>query len=192
MSDLPIGTNTAVPATTPPQLGQLQNVSVAAPRPTTPDNGLGKDAFLKLLVAQLKYQDPMKPADSNEFMAQTAQFTMVEKLDELVKQHAAGAVAARLSLAASVVGRQVTFVAEDGSLKTGAVESVKLGDDGTTVRVLGREVAIELVRELAPAPVTAQGAGPAGTLTSGDAPPTGTGPAVAVTGAASRPSPTDR
>ena len=35
----------------------------------------GQDAFLKLLVAQLKYQDPSKPADSTQFMAQTAQFT---------------------------------------------------------------------------------------------------------------------
>jgi len=41
---------------------------------------IGKDMFLKLLVAQLKYQNPMEPVDSSQFMAQTAQFTMAEKL----------------------------------------------------------------------------------------------------------------
>ena len=39
-----------------------------------------QDTFLKLLVAQLKYQDPSNPADSTQFLAQTAQFTQVEKL----------------------------------------------------------------------------------------------------------------
>jgi len=42
-----------------------------------------KDTFLKLLVAQLKYQNPMEPVDSSQFMAQTAQFTMVEKLEAM-------------------------------------------------------------------------------------------------------------
>src|SRR6266705_6063419 len=46
---------------------------------------LDKDAFLKLLVAQLKYQDPDKPADPTAFMAQTAQFTMIEKLDAMAQ-----------------------------------------------------------------------------------------------------------
>ena len=49
---------------------------------------MGKDTFLKLLVAQLKYQNPLEPTDSAAFMAQTAQFTVVEKLDALTKNNA--------------------------------------------------------------------------------------------------------
>ena len=41
------------------------------------------NAFLKLLVAQMKYQDPMNPAQGADYIAQTAQFTVVEKLEEL-------------------------------------------------------------------------------------------------------------
>jgi flagellar basal-body rod modification protein FlgD len=41
----------------------------------------GKDEFMKLLIAQLQNQDPTAPQESNEFMAQLAQFTNVEKLD---------------------------------------------------------------------------------------------------------------
>jgi len=47
------------------------------------DNGLGRDAFLKMLVAQLNNQDPMNPQDGHEFAAQLAQFSTVEQLQSL-------------------------------------------------------------------------------------------------------------
>ena len=45
---------------------------------------MGKDTFLKLLVAQMRYQDPSNPVDSSQMMAQTATFSQVEKLEQLV------------------------------------------------------------------------------------------------------------
>ncbi|MEO7271281.1 MAG: flagellar hook capping FlgD N-terminal domain-containing protein [Vicinamibacterales bacterium] len=49
---------------------------------TKPDT-LGKDAFLKLLVTQLQHQDPTKPQDSGEFIAQLATFSSLEKLSQI-------------------------------------------------------------------------------------------------------------
>lgn len=46
-------------------------------------DGLGRDAFLKLLVTQLQHQDPTKPQADGEFIAQLAQFSALEKLSEI-------------------------------------------------------------------------------------------------------------
>ncbi|MBQ4232051.1 MAG: hypothetical protein II699_02130 [Lachnospiraceae bacterium] len=46
-------------------------------------NALGKDAFLQLLVTQMKYQDPMNPSDSTQYMSQLAQFTSLEEMENL-------------------------------------------------------------------------------------------------------------
>ena len=58
---------------------------------TTPDapgggalsNGLGQDAFLKLLVTQLQHQDPTQPQDTNQMLSQLAQFSSLEQLVEI-------------------------------------------------------------------------------------------------------------
>ena len=47
------------------------------------DNNLGKDAFLNLLVTQLQYQDPLEPASDTEYIAQMAQFSTLEQLQNL-------------------------------------------------------------------------------------------------------------
>lgn len=45
-----------------------------------PQNDLGKDAFMQLLVTQLRYQDPLNPMDNQAFMAQMAQFSALEHM----------------------------------------------------------------------------------------------------------------
>lgn len=49
------------------------------------DSNLGKDAFLRLMIEQMKSQDPSNPTDNSQMITQTAQFTQVEQLQELNK-----------------------------------------------------------------------------------------------------------
>ncbi|WP_232797312.1 flagellar hook assembly protein FlgD [Blastococcus atacamensis] len=90
---------------------------------------MGKDTFLKLLVAQMKYQDPSNPADTNQMMSQTATFTQVEKLSEIATQNASMLALQRSSSAGAMVGRSVTYTDDNGATKTGVVSSVRLGTD---------------------------------------------------------------
>ena len=64
-------------------LGSVQNsvpdTSKPAPAATGSTQFASKDTFLQLLVAQLKNQDPLKPQDGSEFVAQLAQFSSLEQ-----------------------------------------------------------------------------------------------------------------
>ncbi|MFT7597610.1 MAG: flagellar basal-body rod modification protein FlgD [Acidimicrobiales bacterium] len=93
-----------------------------------PSSSLDKDAFLKLLVAQLRFQDPLNPSDPAEFMATTAQFTTIEKLDELTKQGASNAIVTGLSMASSLVGRTVDYLDPDDVRQSGVVSSAQVID----------------------------------------------------------------
>jgi flagellar basal-body rod modification protein FlgD len=112
---------------------------------------MGKDVFLKLLVAQLKYQDPSNPADSSQMMAQTATFTQVEKLEEIAKQNASMLALQRSSSAAALVGRSVTYTDESGASKTGTVSAVRLGSDTSEAVAIvgGAEVAMGRITKVA-------------------------------------------
>lgn len=109
---------------------------------------LDKDAFLKLLVAQLRYQDPSKPADSTEFLAQTAQFTVVEKLGDLAEgQHEL--LSAQLMLGASaLVGRTISYAGPDGTDATGVVGSATFAGSTPTLRVGDTDVPLSSVKEV--------------------------------------------
>ncbi len=97
-------------------------------------------AFLKLLIAQLKNQDPTQPMDSTQFVAQLATFSQVEqsvsantKLDSLL-------TSSSLSLADAVIGHTVTSA--DGST-SGIVASVKINSDGPVATLKdGKTVAL--------------------------------------------------
>ncbi len=95
--------------------------------PTTDKSSLDKDAFLKLLVAQLKYQDPSKPVDSSQFMAQTAQFTQVEKLEQMAKDSTAALSLQQGLAASSLVGKPISWVDTNGVAHQGVAESATFG-----------------------------------------------------------------
>jgi flagellar basal-body rod modification protein FlgD len=138
-----------------------------------------KDTFLKLLVAQLKYQDPSNPADSTQFLAQTAQFTQVEKLGDIADLMKSQ----RLVNASALVGHTVNYMDENGAKLTGTIASAKLnGDSEPMLRIGNTDVLLSKVMEVLPS-ATGSGtsAGPAAPTASGEKPATAptTGPTTA-------------
>jgi flagellar basal-body rod modification protein FlgD len=80
-----------------------------------PTDQFGQDTFLKLLVAQMKYQDPMNPTDSTQLLAQTAQFTEVEKLNDISTEMKSQAAATEVLEAGAMVGKDVTVGTSGGA-----------------------------------------------------------------------------
>jgi flagellar basal-body rod modification protein FlgD len=114
---------------------------------------LDKDAFLKLLVAQLSHQDPLAPTEGTEFVAQLSQFAMVEqaiaqsaKLDVLSSQMTGLASNEATSLVGKEVSVRGSGIAFDGVTATGA--SVTLDGPAAKVTVRIQDASGQTVRTL--------------------------------------------
>jgi flagellar basal-body rod modification protein FlgD len=134
---------------TSPVNGTGGAIYTSTPSVDRPDQ-MGKDVFLKLLVAQMRYQDPSNPVDSSQMMAQTATFSQVEKLEQLVNQNASMLVLQESATAGALVGRKATYTDSTGASVTGTVTSVRLANrDSEAIAVIGGvEVQVGRITEI--------------------------------------------
>lgn len=119
--------------------------SYGAASATAGTTELGRDAFLQLLVAQLKYQDPSSPADASSLIAQSSQLAMVDKLDTIATSLDQSGLAARMNLATGLIGQRVAFTDADGYLTSATVTSVRFDGTDTFVQAGDTEVPLALV-----------------------------------------------
>ncbi len=99
---------------------------------------LDRDAFLKLLVSQLKYQDPTKPMEDREFIAQLAQFSALEQMTNVSKGLEALLYQQEANQALSLIGKQVTVQMDPASpAVNGTVDEALFTSSGAVVVVNG-------------------------------------------------------
>ncbi|HEY1133169.1 MAG TPA: flagellar hook capping FlgD N-terminal domain-containing protein [Nocardioides sp.] len=114
-----------------------------------------KQMFLELMVAQLRYQDPLNPTDSSEFLAQSAQFTALEKMQSVADQTAALLSSQMAFGAATLVGSEVSWTTADGTTRSGVVDSVSFGTEGPMLSVGSTRVPLaELATVSRPTPTS--------------------------------------
>lgn len=153
---------------------------------------LGKEDFLKLLVTQLQYQDPLDPLDAQDFASQLAEFTAMEQqlltnelLEAQIQMETAAIIESQNSVAIGLIGSGVVTEGNQVELSGGAGDSVHFTTTGEAgVRIDIRDASGEVVMTLtdsAPgAGVHSVGLGPAGA----DLPPGVYTVSVEVTGGA--------
>ncbi len=100
--------------------GITQTPSTNETKKKTDSTDLGKDEFLKLLLTQLQYQDPLNPMEDKDFIAQMAQFTSLEQMKNLN-------TSMQMTQASNMIGSKV-FWTDSSTAKemSGVVSSVRV------------------------------------------------------------------
>ena len=104
--------------------------------------GLDKDAFLKILVEQLRHQDPSQPGDSQQYIQQMTQYSMLEQLNNISTAVQGQKADTANTTALNLVGRTVIWKDRTGE-HSGLVDKVSFTEDGATLTV-GATSGIEL------------------------------------------------
>jgi flagellar basal-body rod modification protein FlgD len=119
---------------------EVASVTAAPASSATRKAALNYDSFLRLLIAQMKNQDPTEPKDSTQYLSQLAAFSSVEqnvstnqKLDSLMAEM-------RLNQSVAFIGRTVT--SQDGAV-SGVIKSVTIASGGVTATLTdGRTISL--------------------------------------------------
>ncbi|HWQ71483.1 MAG TPA: flagellar hook capping FlgD N-terminal domain-containing protein [Desulfitobacteriaceae bacterium] len=103
---------------------------------------LGKDDFLKLLIAELKNQDPLNAVDDKDFIAQMAQFSSLEQMNNMTESVNNLATTmyslysqSLLTQGAALIGKQVVGEDDEGNSTQGIVDSVKWSNIGLQLQI---------------------------------------------------------
>src|SRR5690242_2263586 len=118
--------------------------STATSGVTDKTKSLGKDDFLKLLLAQMQNQDPMKPTDDSQMIAQMAQFSALEATQQLQATLQQSTNVQTIFQAGALIGKYVQANQSDGTDVIGAVTGVNFtttnGAVAPTLQVDGQDI----------------------------------------------------
>jgi flagellar basal-body rod modification protein FlgD len=113
---------------------------------TSGTNSLGdQNTFLQLMVAQMKYQDPMNPTDSSQFLSQTAQFTALEKMTSVADQMSSLVQSQMAFGAGAMIGKSVQWTDDNGATQSGTVTGASFLTTGPTLTINGSSVPLTSV-----------------------------------------------
>ena len=105
-------------------------------------SALGKDQFLKLLITQLKHQDPISPVEDKEFIAQLAQFSSLEQMQNLNTNLSDMMLAQQkltsLGQAMQMIGKEVELFTKEGENLFGRVTGVQFKNGWPEIIVGGK------------------------------------------------------
>lgn len=107
---------------------------------------LGKQEFLKILMTQLRNQDPLQPLDDREFISQMAQLSTLEATNNLAGDIKGLVGAQQQTQAMLLVGRQVQYADGNGGSQVGQVAGVRVDTNPPSLVVGGKEVPLTHVQ----------------------------------------------
>lgn len=117
---------------------------------TTPTalSGLDNDAFLQLMIAQMRYQDPMSPSDPSAMMEQTSVLAQTEMMQKMAETQQQLLGLQQVTIAQDLIGSTVAAELTDGTVVEGVVEGVRFNQATPTLIVDGTDVPLSAATEL--------------------------------------------
>ncbi|MFC0271298.1 flagellar hook assembly protein FlgD [Metabacillus herbersteinensis] len=127
---------------------------------TSGDSNLGKDDFLKILIAQLQNQDPLKPMEDKEFISQMANFSSLEQMTNMTSmmekflQSQSGHES--ILKYSEMIGKKVEWTEKQDdqveTIQTGVVKSIKQSTTGVLLELdNGKEISADLISKISQA-----------------------------------------
>lgn len=115
---------------------EIESIGSAAGNIQKSDNSsVSQDEFIKLFLAQLQYQDPLEPLNNREFLAQLAQFSVLEQT-RLSNENLTNIASLNSSdQALSLLGKEVEVETESGSRFNGNIEAVHFSTQGASLTI---------------------------------------------------------
>lgn len=110
---------------------------------------VGKDDFMKLMLAQLRNQDPLKPMDDQAFVAQTAQFNALDQMTKINATLATLLQSQQLTEASGMIGKAVSALDADGKAVTGLVTGASVEKGASMLYIGTTKVAVDKVSAIA-------------------------------------------
>ena len=117
-------------------------------------NTMDSEMFMKLLVTQLKNQDPSTPMDTNAMMSQTTQLAMMEKLTVLADNGTEAFALHMRQAATALIGQEARYEDADGKTVTGIVTRVSFDGPVPQVTIGGKDIALDAITGISTAPTT--------------------------------------
>jgi len=102
---------------------------------TNPSDNLGENDFLKLMMDQLKNQDPLNPSDPTQYMAELANFSSLEQQTQIAQSTASAATQQASTSALGLLGHTVSYKDASGVTQTGTVSKVDFTSSGPALTI---------------------------------------------------------
>ncbi len=128
---------TGTPGTTISPTNTTTTGGLGGTTTTAAANPLGQDAFLNLMMTQLKDQDPLNPSDPTQYLGELAQMTSVEQETNIAQSVQQSASQQNATTALSLLGHTVSYVDPNGNTQTGLVQKVDFTSSGPALTVGG-------------------------------------------------------
>ncbi len=139
-----------VPSTSTPGAAALSGADAPSSKSSGASGvlgGLGSEAFMQLLVAQMRYQNPMEPTDSSQYLAQISQYAMVEQMQKVNQGQQEIRDYQRAMTASSMIGKVVAGIGETGEPLAGEVIGVDYQAGKPILVTTNGDIALDKVDE---------------------------------------------